>query len=116
MSKVDIPRASESGALEAGAQIDRVPYLLVAEGTHDVHERIESFAYQRVKVMGTLIEREGRRMIEVVEAKSELVTPTVSITPLKDKARTPRTVSMRAEIVDGKCFLGVMKLGEGKGH
>ncbi len=79
---------------------------LVAEGKRGVAARPAS----RVKITGQRIERDGIVMIEVA-----------SITPLDGAAAAaPQTdlgvVSLTGEIVDTKCYLGVMNPGSGKLH
>jgi hypothetical protein len=64
-----------------------------------------------VRISGSLIERDGDRMIEVrsIDVDSQAARP---LEPL----RLLGTVSVSGEIVDGKCHLGVMKPGEGPTH
>jgi len=85
---------------------DHTVLALVGEGKRGVAARPPS----RVKITGQRIERDGIVMIEVV-----------SITPL-DGAPVPPPdtdlgpLSLTGEIVDTKCYLGVMNPGAGKLH
>jgi hypothetical protein len=88
-------------------------YLLVAVGKHGVTAETQKFAGQPVRLQGKLIHRDGRAMIEVVpdsitadSHENAAMTPEVDLGP----------VTLAGEIVDSKCYLGVMNPGEGKVH
>ena len=88
-------------------------YLLVREGKYGAQDLADAFAGQRVRLDGTLIYRDDQTMIEVVEG-------TVSAVGAGDVMR-PAAVdlgqhTLHGEIVDSKCFLGVMNPGELKSH
>ena len=92
--------------------------LIVEVGKHGGGARALPHAGRGVRVRGWLLEREGRRMIELEPGDGAIV-------PLVDYAAAKRlasedvdlgTVTLRGEIVDSKCFLGAMKPGEGKTH
>lgn len=129
-----VGKGHDSGG-ESGA------YLLVGEGKVGVQERVDAIRAQRpgamlaVTVRGTMIERDNRRLIEVASgAEGFRVDPReVDAAAVErafnadnaDAGATPgtavsadigRPLSIRAEIVDGKCYLGAMKPGDGKGH
>lgn len=98
--------------------MDGGAYFLVAEGKHGVRDRVRAFDGAGVRIRGTLIERDGRRLIEVASTKDAIesapeVGPTSS--PLR-AASEARAISILAEIVDGKCYLGAMKPGNAKAH
>lgn len=87
-------------------------YLLVAPGKHGADNIVAGLHGKRVRLHGQLIYRDGGTMIEV---QSE------SITSLGDGALTTNTkdfgiVTLTGEIVDSKCYLGVMNPGRGKVH
>lgn len=67
---------------------------------------------RRVRVAGELIHRDGTTMIEIDGASLEDLGPAGRVTP----APTRRPVTLRGEVVDSKCFLGVMKPGDLKPH
>ena len=81
-------------------------YLLVAPGKHGVTNQLAG----RVHLVGSLIERPGDHMIEVVSAS----------THPSQLAQTDEvvlgSVSLTGEIVDTKCHFGVMNPGSGKVH
>ncbi len=76
---------------------------------------------QYARISGWLIEREGRRMIELDPGDNAITPIPGDSSPgaiLSDRplSKVVGTVSLRGEIVDSKCFLGVMKPGFGKTH
>ncbi len=90
-------------------------YLLVAPGKHGAAAEVASFDNQRVRLQGALIYRDGMTMIEVVpHSLAALNADTV-----KPPAATPEplgTFTLAGEIVDSKCYLGVMNPGHTKPH
>ncbi len=99
----------QPGSADAGSS----RYLLVAAGKHGADQQIAGFAGKKVQLRGTLIYRENQKMIELVSG---------SIAALGDagQARSVTkdlgTFELTGEIVDGKCYLGVMNPGNGKVH
>ena len=94
-------------------------YFLVAEGKHGVHDRVKQLDGSGVRIRGTLIERDGRRLIEVASTQDAIeIAPELGLVspPPIVAAEPPRAVSILAEIVDGKCYLGAMKPGNAKAH
>jgi hypothetical protein len=98
-----------SGSAEPGAS----RYLLVAEGKHGADSQVSAFAGKTVRLRGTRIYRDNQTMIEVASG---------SISVMGD-SRQPQTASTElgafeliGEIVDSKCYLGVMNPGSGKVH
>jgi len=91
--------------------------LLTVFGKHGAGEEMEGFEGKAVTLDGTLIHFRDQLMIEVV-AGSVRATPsgpeTPSASPSAGEEVGLRTV--RGEIVDSKCFLGVMKPGNLKVH
>lgn len=67
---------------------------------------------RRVTLRGTLIEREGRRMIEVIPGSVRFAGDA----PAPAGPRHLGAFTLRGEIVDSKCYLGVMKPGNLKPH
>ena len=89
-------------------------YWLVARGKFGAHAIAETAQPGWVALNGTLIEREQWRMIELADG---------SLRPLAIDAPRPRLempasrqVVLTGEVVDGKCYLGVMNPGEGNVH
>jgi len=92
-----------------------VRYLLVAEGKHGAQALAAGYDGQWVEVRGTRIARPEREMLQVV---SEGITPSdpppdLPVTPgLRHLGRR----TLQGEIVDSKCWLGVMKPATGNVH
>lgn len=92
-------------------EFERIP--LVAEGKHGAD--VESFDAKRVALRGTLIYRDEMKMIEIEDGS---VTTIVDGESAKsDEPREPLgRFTLRGEIVDSKCYLGVMNPGQSKPH
>lgn len=89
-------------------------YLLVAFGKIGALEDVEEHDGQLVKLRGSLIYREDQTMIELTEDGLEVLADS----PMAAVAATEElgTFTLRGEIVDSKCFLGVMAPGSAKTH
>lgn len=94
--------------------------LLVEEGKFGAKQRIQSWDGQVVQVTGTILERDGRRMMELVST-DDAIQPGSLAPEWSERLRSYRplgggSVALKGEIVDSKCFLGAMKPGLGKTH
>lgn len=93
---------------------------LVEVGKFGGGQRAAAFDGQIVRLSGWVLERDGRRMIEMEPGDTIHVEKSLSDSDtarLADPPVTPRgRVTLRGEIIDSKCFLGAMKPGEGKTH
>jgi hypothetical protein len=93
--------------------------LLVAPGKHGADSLVTGLDGQHVTFMGTRIERGAHAMIEIdpasLESSREPVPTSMNADALQNAA-APGTVELLGEIVDSKCFLGVMVPGSGKTH
>lgn len=89
--------------------------LLVAPGKHGAAALTAPFEGRDVRLMGSLIDREGR---EAIEIEPGTITATVgTAAPVTEASEMDLgIVTLRGEIVDGKCYLGVMNPGEGATH
>ena len=88
-------------------------YLLVAVGKHGLSDAERALAGRAVTLEGTLIYRDDQTMLEVVPGSLRAAEADPR------RAPAPRhlgTQTLRGEIVDSKCYLGVMKPGYGKPH
>ena len=107
-----VPRPGQSADL---ASISA--YYLVAPWKFGLpKDKIAGFDSKPVSLKGTLIYRESQTMIEVrpdsIAATSDTnVTPRISNLPSLDTRHSP-PVTLKGEIVDSKCFLGVMNPGQ----
>jgi hypothetical protein len=88
-------------------------YLLVAQGKHGADSDVHAFAGKRVSLRGSLIYRDGQTMIELLPGSLALQ----SSTPVSQLDETELgEVTVIGEIVDSKCYLGVMNPGRTKVH
>jgi hypothetical protein len=93
---------------------DNASFLLVAPGKHGLSDTVKGLQGKHVQLKGSLIERTPDRMIEVVPAS-------IAVGAQRSQAASQRMidlgpVTLRGEIVDTKCYLGVMNPGEHKVH
>ena len=92
--------------------------LLVASGKHGANTLVSGLGGRHVTLTGTRIQRGSHTMIEVEPASlSQKASEAASMEAsalLEHSENGP--VELRGEIVDSKCFLGVMVPGSGKTH
>ncbi len=88
-------------------------YLLVAPGKHGAESLIRGLAGKEVRLRGELIYREARTMIEIEPGS---ITAVSSGPGTETEALDLGPVTFTGEIVDSKCYLGVMNPGIGKVH
>ncbi len=92
------------------------PVLIVEGGKHGSINRMAAFDGKSVNALGTLLRRDGRRMVELADGPAAVVAvpsaPMVEPSAIEPRGR----VTLRGEIIDTKCYLGEMKPGEGKTH
>jgi len=89
-------------------------YLLVAKGKHGADQEVSAYYQKAIRLTGTLIFRGAQTLIEVEpgslsEDKTAAPQPDVEV---KDHGM----FELVGEIVDSKCYSGVMNPGEGKVH
>jgi hypothetical protein len=89
------------------------PHLLVEFGKRGVSRDLSDLDGRPVRLSGQLIYRDEGRMIELTDGAIEA---TGGATLATDDPVTLGRQTLIGEIVDGKCFLGVMKPGSGKPH
>jgi len=87
-------------------------FPLVGTGKHGFEA--ENLDGARVKLKGTLIYRDDLRMIEVVSNSIEKVGENSG--GFEEKNESLGRFTLRGEIVDSKCYLGVMNPGASKPH
>ena len=107
-----------SGPRLTDAEVD---YLLVGPGKNGALEMCGANG-QTVILQGTLITRDGRRLIETAGPARESVNGLVRAAvagEVKDSGEPSvslGTLTLTGEIVDPKCYFGVMNPGEGRAH
>lgn len=77
--------------------------------------RAERFSGVAVRITGTRLEREGRKMIALSPGDGA-IAESGDAPDIVRASPDARTVSIAGEIVDFKCYLGAMKPGDGKTH
>lgn len=87
--------------------------LLVAEGKH-AGPMTGSLDGRNVRARGTLLERDGRALFEVIGDLTAIPESSVSLPP--DSVSTASSVTVIGQVIDPKCYLGAMKPGGGKVH
>ncbi|MEM9759081.1 MAG: hypothetical protein AAF933_07610 [Pseudomonadota bacterium] len=89
--------------------------LLVRAGKLSAKEYVRSFDGRHVAIRGTPIERGGWHMLELYAAEDVQERPPTQGYDLPVR-RAGEQIELAGEIIDSKCFLGVMKPGSGKVH
>lgn len=97
-------------------QSDGTVHLLVGVGKFGVQDRVAGLS-GGARVRGFALEREGRRMIELLDGDEgiEVLDDVVEAARVRIDL-TGEEVALAGEVLDGKCYLGAMKPGDGKGH
>lgn len=116
-------RVERPGRLAAlGAQTVPIVsrWLLVAPGKHGAQELIAGLDGRRVRARGTLVYRDDETMLEL-SGRPQLDEPARTDDsggePAGAHAPIPLgRVTLSGEIVDSKCYFGVMVPGEGRSH
>lgn len=88
-------------------------YLLTVFGKRDARPVVEPHEGRRVRLRGALIHRDDQVMVEVVPDSIELLEGAAS--PGREVLALGE-VTLEGEVVDSKCFLGVMNPGSTKPH
>lgn len=101
-----------AGGADAAAEPPFEIVPLVGLGKRGPSAAALALAGREVRATGSWIRRGPERLFEV--AAVEAIAAAGSSAELAPRGHGP--VELRGEIVDTKCFLGVMKPGEGKGH
>ncbi len=109
-----------------GSPIETI--LLVSQGKHGSRDAVAAFDGAIAEVRGTILERDGRRLLELAE--TDAIRPSTSLSKrasgllvganappaTSTPSRTTGRVTLRGEIIDPKCYSGAMKPGNGKTH
>lgn len=93
-------------------------YLLVAEGKHGAQSQVDSLDGQWVELTGTRIHRGTREMLELAAHGIKVIPPAPNVRlgiPVPPAVHLGHR-DLRGEVVDSKCWLGVMKPATGSVH
>lgn len=88
-------------------------YLLVAPGKHGADELVAGVDGKQVRLQGQLIYRNGGTVVEIAPGSIAVVN---AVPAAQEAVRDLGSVTASGEIVDSKCYLGVMNPGQGKVH
>ena len=73
-----------------------------------------------VKLSGTLIYNDGKTLFELTKQADSYVSHSLDLNKYEVMVKQPiekyGTVELKGEVIDPKCYFGVMKPGEGKPH
>ena len=97
--------------------IDQTPPLFVVSmGKKGAHERLKPFFGQHVSISGYELNRDNRHIIELAPDQDAIKADTTIPAKPSPTLSTSHPTELLGEIVDGKCYLGAMKPGDGAGH
>lgn len=107
-----VPRTGKDGQLANYSK-----YLLVSSGKFGAQAHLNGLHGQQVQLRGALIYRDGQTMIEVEDGSVEAGAGIAEVAQQWQAAGVDLgDVTLTGEIVDSKCFLGVMNPGYAKPH
>jgi hypothetical protein len=99
---------------DPGGQVPYSTYVLAGTGKRGAAGAVAGLHGARVRLKGTLAYRDGATLVEVDRESIRRLDP---VDPgVTDGAEDLGVVTLSGEIVDSKCFLGVMNPGERKPH
>lgn len=99
-------------------------FLLVGTTKFGADQRVAPFLGRDVVATATLLERQGRSMLELTAADGAIrlldtapagSAPAIPIPPPPAES-SRQVVRLQGEIIDPKCYLGAMKPGDGATH
>lgn len=94
---------------------DRGTYLLVSTVKRSAAKHIEGFDRHEAVVQAALLERDGRRMLEVSDAPDAVQSKGPGAT-IDRRVKDEGEQTLSGEIIDPKCYLGAMKPSSGRTH
>jgi len=95
------------------AELKALRYLLVAEGKHGGDSQVAAFTGKNVQLRGTKIYRDNQTMIEIMTGSISVIGDSKQPWPASKELGD---FELTGEIVDSKCYLGVMNPGNSKVH
>jgi hypothetical protein len=105
---LEVSRPGQTGAASPAST-----YYLTSFGKRGAVEQVAGLDGQTVRLRGSLVYRDDKTMLEIEDGSVEVVDETRAL-PLPEEFLGRQTLV--GEIVDSKCFLGVMKPGNLKPH
>lgn len=118
-----VPRAGAEDDAANGDRAGYSRYLLTVFGKFGAEPVVRDYDGQPVAMKGELIRRDGKSMVQIVDGSIQVLEGDRGErirTSLADAREIPPEDfgewTLQGEIVDSKCFLGVMKPGNLKPH
>ena len=103
-----VARPGSSSAESASSR-----YLLVGAGKHGANSQVVGYDRKTVRLRGTLIYRDNQTMVELVNGSISVLS---GVSQAQQMTKELGTFVLTGEIVDSKCYFGVMNPGNGKVH
>lgn len=100
----------------AGDEGESEEWLLVETGKVAADARAEFFTGKFTVVRGFALQRDGRRMIEIMPGHEGILAPVEGEIPAEPIEESLGEVELTGEILDMKCYLGAMLPGDGLTH
>ncbi len=91
-------------------------FLLVGEGKHGLPMFARAHDGERVRFRGSLIQKGAAMMVEMNDAKSFTALGPAAASDAPEKTEVIGAVVLTGELVDTKCYFGVMRPATGKVH
>ena len=112
ISEGDLPKGVSNAALLVGYG------KFGAKGTMEMIEKQngQSLDNRKITIKGSLIYGDGKTVIELTEQENSLVKVHDERQPPFGVIPSNETITVTGEILDSKCYFGVMKPAEGKIH
>lgn len=104
-----VPR---KGKVESGSKFSR--YLLSANNKAGVSAKVTDHVGKWVKIKGLMVHRNNLTLMTTGKAEPIAAPPNAPAAP--EPGVELGEFSLKGEILDGKCYPGVMKPGQGKTH
>ena len=82
---------------------------------HQAEDKLGSLSGKKLKIQGTLIYGDGKTLIELTKKEDSVLEVLGTEAKRNNKPRLTKQ-TLRGEILDPKCWFGVMKPAEGKVH
>jgi hypothetical protein len=101
---------------DAGAPFGLRSALIVAQGKCTSALKLAEMDGRAVRASGVLIERKDRRMLEVPLSLDKWLAPLETVAAGPPSAESLGRARLAGQIMDSKCFFGVMRPGRGKTH
>ncbi|MGB0929929.1 MAG: hypothetical protein ACPGVB_04090 [Chitinophagales bacterium] len=121
--KKPVPMLKLKGGTTADGKTVYQNILLVAFGKRGAKGDIMKMEQEKgnlegqlVRLKGTLIYGDGKTLLELSDGKESLLEVKKQVEKIASQEEKYGAATLKGEIIDPKCYFGVMKPGEGKIH